>query len=289
MATRDFQELLGVREEAGLRVCVGLDPDYDRIPAVIREGDSARYQREVICAFLRPIIEATKDLALAYKPNRAFFEAQGIPGLLALHDIMGFLLEEAPQVPVIFDAKYGDIGNTNKGYATFTYDVLGADAVTLNPYLGGPETLKPFLRPGKGAILLCRTTNPEAKVFQDLLVQADIGMLPFYQVVAYTVRKWTETYPGCGLVAGATYPEELAQVRQIVGDSMALLIPGVGTQGGEAEATVRAGANSKGRRMVINASSSILFASSGPDFAEAARAAAQKLHDQIQAALTVRT
>lgn len=279
-ATRNFRELLGLQEEAGKRVCVGLDPDYGKIPAVIRE--SFNDPREVILRFNRAIVEATKDIVLAYKPNRAFYEAQGILGLLALRDTVEFILREAPEVPVILDAKYGDIDNTNIGYATFVFDQLHADAVTLNPYLGGPETLKPFLRSDKGAIVLCRTSNKEASVFQDRMVQTDAEMTPLYKVVAQEVSEWSHEYPGCALVVGATHPEELTEVREIVGDDMPLLIPGIGAQGGELEATVRAGR----RHMIINSSRGIIFASDGLDYADAARTATQKLQDDIEAALT---
>ena len=278
MSTRNWNELLRGRE-AGRRVCVGLDSDYSRIPEVVKSAH--RTEREVILVFNQSIVEATMDLALAYKPNRAFYEAQGIQGLLALLDTVAFIHEVAPEVPVIFDAKYGDIDSTNAGYATFAYDHVGADAVTLNPYLGGPETLKPFLRSGKGAILLCRTSNKEAPVFQDRMVQNDIGMSPLYEVVAREVLQWSLQYPGCGIVVGATYPQELAEVRQLVGGDMPILVPGIGAQGGELEATVRAGK----KRMIINSSRGIIFASNGPDFADAARAATLKLHDEIDAVL----
>lgn len=279
MGIRNFEALLATREAAGLGVCVGLDSDFSRIPQVVLGSCSTKC--EAIVAFNRAIVEATRDLALAYKPNRAFYEAVGIEGLRALQETFDVIHEMAPEVPVIFDAKYGDIGSSNAGYAAFTFDHLGADAVTLNPYLGGPETLKPFLRPDKGSIILCRTSNEEAGIFQDRMVQMNIGQLPLYQLVAREVSQWRHDYPGCGLVVGATYPQELAEVRGIVDNDILILVPAIGAQGGDLEATVRAGK----RRMIINSSRGIIFASDGPDFAEAAHTATKELHDKIQAAL----
>jgi orotidine-5'-phosphate decarboxylase len=197
-----------------------------------------------------------------------------------------------PDVPVILDVKLADIGNTNEGYAREAFDYYKADAMTVHPYLG-KEALQPFLdRKDKGIFVLCRTSNPGAGEFQDRFVNltpAEIDewglmpgtRLPLYQLVAYRVSREWNTNDNCGLVVGATYPEELRQVRGIVGD-MPLLIPGIGAQGGDVEATVNAGRDSHGHGMIINSSRSIIFASAGPNYTEAARQEAQKLHDMIR-------
>ncbi len=183
----------------------------------------------------------------------------------------------APDVPVILDAKDMDIGNTNTGYVRMAFEYCQADAITINPYLG-MEAAQPFLdQKDKGIIVLCRTSNKGSGEFQDLLIKSD---MPLYQYVASRVAKYWNKNGNCALVVGATYPNELAQVRRIVGD-MPILIPGIGVQGGDVEATVKAGRDSRGQGMIINASRSIIFASNGPDFAEAARRETLKLHNLI--------
>ena len=290
MGDRNFSEFLAERERAGLSVCVGLDSELGKIPKHIQTITPTNAQggvREVIGFFNKAIVEATADLAVAFKPNLGFYAAAGILGLLALRDTIGFIHDVCPQVPVILDGKFGDIGNTNTGYVKFAFDEMGADAVTLHGFLGA-EALQPFLvRQDKGLFVLCRTSNPGAGEFQDAPVQTDWaseGTMPFYQYVAMKVAKDWNQKGNCGLVVGATYPQELAKVRQIVGDDMPILVPGIGAQGGELEATVRAGK----RHMLINSSRGIIFASPGLDFHRAARDAAQKLHDDIQTALAIK-
>lgn len=282
MGDRNFGELLAAREKTGLSVCVGLDSELAKIPKHIHV--TYGNPREAIFVFNRAIVEATSDLAVAFKLNLGFYAAEGIMGILALRDTIDFIYSVAPEVPVILDGKFGDIGNTNAGYAKFAFDEMVADAVTLHGFWGA-EALQPFLvRQDKGLFVLCRTSNPGAGEFQDVLVQTDWapeGTMPFYQYVAMRVAKDWNQGGNCGLVVGATYPQELAKVRQIVGEDMLILVPGIGAQGGELEATVRAGR----KHLVINSSRGIIFASSGPNFAEAARAATQKLHNEIQATL----
>ncbi|MDP3992751.1 MAG: orotidine-5'-phosphate decarboxylase [bacterium] len=297
--TRNFMQMLQAKWDEGKFVCVGLDSDLAKIPTSVKEAvakwEFATDKSDVIFAFNREIIDATKDLVCAYKPNVAFYEAYGDSGLSGLRQTIYYILRVAPDVPVIYDAKRADIGNTNDGYVRSAFGVPGepdlyclyADAITVNPYLGR-EAMQPFLDCGdKGIIVLCRTSNYGAGEFQDLPVQTDWapeGTMPLYQYVAMRVAKDWNANGNCALVVGATYPDELAQVRQIVGD-MPILIPGIGAQGGDLEATVKTGKNSRNQGMIINSSRGIIFASSEPDFAEVARQETQKLHDAITLAL----
>ena len=279
MSTRNFRELLENRWSEGKFVCVGLDSELGKIPASIRRSEIA----ETIVQFNRSIVEATSDLVCAYKPNIAFYETHGEEGWKALRQTISHIHDTAPDVPVILDAKRGDIGNTNMGYMIGAFGHLEADANTVHPYLGR-EALKPFLdQKDKGVIVLCRTSNPGAGEFQDMDVSGDVvpgGYMPLYKFVAYKVRsEWNEN-GNCAVVVGATYPGELREVRELVGD-MPILIPGIGAQGGDVEKTVTAGKDSRGRGMIINSSRGIIFASKGADFAEAARRETMNLHEQI--------
>jgi orotidine-5'-phosphate decarboxylase len=238
-------------------VCVGLDSEFERLPERFRTGALPQF------AFNRWIIEETHLYASAYKPNIAFYEAQGLEGLRALELTLRYLREQHPDILTICDAKRADIGSTNQGYVTALFDRIGFDAVTLNPYLGR-EALVPFLsRTDKGCIILCRTSNPGAGELQDL----EIDGKPLWQIVAERVSTEWNTHGNCMLVAGATYPDELSRIRALVGD-MTLLVPGIGTQGGDVEQTVRAGINAQGKGMIINSSRAIIFAD---DPGEAAR------------------
>jgi orotidine-5'-phosphate decarboxylase len=244
-------------------LCVGLDPVWDKLPEAVRQLSAP------ILAFNQRIVEATAAWACAFKPNIAFYEALGPAGLETLRQTIAFVHERTTAL-VIVDAKRGDIGNTSAAYAQTLYDTLQADAVTLNPYLGR-DALAPFLdRPDRGALILCRTSNPGAGEFQDLLVDGR----PLYQVVAERVRAWNEL-GNCGLVVGATFPEELAAVRALCPD-MPLLIPGVGAQQGDLAAAVQAGVDQHGGRILVNVARGILYASTGPDFAAAASRAAEE-------------
>ncbi len=251
-------------------LCVGLDCGIDKIPEKIRVGPHPQ------STFNKAIIYATQDLVCAYKLNTAFYEAQGADGVKEMKTTCDYLKEHYAAAVIIVDAKRADIGNTNIGYAKFIFDYLGADAVTLQPYLGG-EALKPFLdQKEKGILILCRTSNPGAGEFQDLMINGK----PLYQVVAKNVAKSWNYNMNCGLIVGATYPEELAIVRRLVGD-MPILIPGIGAQGGDVQKTTKAGIDSKGTGAIINVGRSVIFASSGADFAQKARAEAIKLKEEI--------
>jgi orotidine-5'-phosphate decarboxylase len=246
-------------------LCVGLDTDPKRIPEGISVAD-----------FNRAIIEATSDLVCAYKPNLAFYEAMGDEGRSALKET----LKNIPDgIPVIADAKRGDIGNTAAAYAKAIFDNLGFDAATVNPYLGF-DAVEPFLSyKERGVIILCRTSNPGATDFQDLLCQYGDGYRPLYEIVALKASQWN-TYGNIGLVIGATYPEELESIRR-QHPEIPFLVPGIGAQGGDLALAVRHGIDANGRGMIINSSRQILYASGGKDFDRASRQAAAALRDEI--------
>jgi orotidine-5'-phosphate decarboxylase len=287
-----FFQKLQARWDAGARVCVGFDTDKAKLPESLTGQLDIRAQ----VPFNREIIQATGDLALADKPNIAFYPTD--EDRLALHRTMDMIRELTPEVPAILDAKRADIGNTNRGYVVEAFDSFGADAVTVNPYFG-EEALKPFLeRDDKGIIVLCRTSNKGSNEFQDLTVRPKreelerwgvsledgTGGMPLYAYVAYRVSREWNKHGNCALVVGATYPNELGYVRKIVGD-MPILIPGIGTQGGDLEASVKNGVNSKKSGIIINSSSGIIFASKGPEYAEAARKATETLTSDINSVL----
>jgi len=280
MAQRHFRQLLEHKWSQGKFVCVGLDSDVGKLPPSVCERDGGVRKRaaEAIVDFNVAIVQATSDLVCAYKPNIAFYEALGSEGLEALFWTIHRICRTT-DVPVILDYKRGDIGDTNQGYVRSAFEHYGADAVTVNPYFGGPEALKSFLsQQDKGIIVLCKTSNPGAEEFQDLEVAPGEKL---YQRIAKNVAEhWNPISGNCALVVGATYPEALAEVRAIAPD-VPLLIPGIGKQGGDLEKTVKA-ANG---RMIINSSSGIIFASSGSDFAAAARRETLKLHNGIRAVL----
>jgi len=270
-----FISLLAELWQKNTFVCVGLDSDYQQLPETVKQGKGVE---EALFVFNRAIIDATHDLVCAYKPNSAFYEARGDSGLRALIRTVQYIKEVYPSIPVILDAKRADIGNTNLGYVQAAFDIIGADAITVHSYLG-KEALAPFLaRAEKGIIVLAKTSNPGAGEFQDLLVGP--AQEPLYQVVARHVAEQWNANGNCGIVIGATYPQDLQQARAIVGD-MPILIPGIGTQGGAVAATVTAGKDSRGQGMIINAARGIIFASPGGDFAQAARAATARLRDEI--------
>lgn len=258
-------------------VCAGLDSDYDLLPTTVKSIGSVE---EALFVFNRDNIDATHDLVCAFKLNAAFYEAQGDAGWRALIRTVHYIKKAYPSIPVILDAKRADIGSTNLGYVAAAFDLIGVDAITVNPYLG-KEALAPFLaRKEKGIIVLAKTSNPGSSEFQDLTVGD--SREPLYQVVARHVAHSWNGNSNCALVVGATYPAELQRVRAIVGD-MPILIPGVGAQGGEIEAIVAAGKDSHGWGMIINSSRDIIFASKGSDFAQAARRATERLRENINA------
>lgn len=245
-------------------LCVGLDADINKLPQEFQGKSDGQFE------FNKMIIDATHDLVCAYKPNSAFYEADGTAGIDNLKLTFEYIRMTYPDIVTILDAKRGDIGNTNDGYSTFAFDYLGADSITLHPYMGR-ESLQPLLdKKDKGCIVLCRTSNPGAGELQDLKIDGK----ELYKIVAEKVAKEWNTQRNCLLVVGATVPEELAQVRAIVGDDMTFLVPGIGAQGGDIEKTVKAGKNLKGTGMIINSARSIIFATDP-------RAEAQKLRDEI--------
>jgi orotidine-5'-phosphate decarboxylase len=246
-------------------LCVGLDTEPKRIPEGISVAD-----------FNRAIIEATSDLVCAYKPNLAFYEAMGDEGQTALKET----LKNIPaDIPVIADAKRGDIGNSAAAYARAIFDNFGFDATTVNPYLGF-DAVEPFLSYQKrGIIILCRTSNPGATDFQDLLCQYGDDYHPLYEIVALKASQWN-TNGNIGLVIGATYPEELGIIRR-QHPEIPFLVPGIGAQGGDLALAVRHGIDANGRGMIINSSRQILYASTGKDFDKAARLVAAELREEI--------
>lgn len=266
MASRQHNSLL----------CVGLDPEPDRFPAHLRSMPVA----QAVVHFCQAIIEVTAPYVCAYKPNLAFFEVLGPEGMYVFQEVLRAI--PAP-VPIIADAKRGDLGNTARNYAAALFDVYGCDAVTVNPYLGY-DSVAPFLAyQQKGVLLLCRTSNPSAHDFQDLPVQGEKGQVrPLYEVVARRVQSWNEA-GNCGLVVGATYPQELRAIRALC-PNMLILIPGVGVQGGDLEASVIAGVDAMDEKAIIAVSRSVLYAGSGNDFATVAANEARLLRDRINEA-----
>lgn len=253
-------------------LCVGLDSDVKKIPKHL-EGE--KYPQFV---FNKAIIDATHDLVCAYKPNSAFYEARGASGIEELKMTCDYINNSYTDIPIILDVKRGDIGSSNEGYIAYAFDYLCVDAITLHPYLGY-EALKPFIdRKEKGCIILCKTSNPGSREFQDIVSDGK----PLYQIIAEKVAKDWNINSNCMLVVGATYPKELAIVRRTVGD-MTLLVPGIGSQEGETEKVVKIGLNSKGAGMIINASRSIIFVSAGVDFAQKAREEAAQLRQAMNA------
>jgi orotidine-5'-phosphate decarboxylase len=246
-------------------LCVGLDTDPELIPAGM-----------TVLEFNKAIIDATADLVCCYKPNLAFYEAQGEKGLDALHKTVKYVPQD---IPVIGDAKRGDIGNTSASYAKAIFDDFGFDAVTVSPFLGY-DSLEPFLKyKEKGVIIICRTSNKGAADFQSLLCEYEGKKRPLYEIVAMKADQWNTNHNIC-LVVGATYPEELKNIRQTHPD-IPILIPGVGAQGGDLELSVRYGIDAQRRGIIINSSRGILYAGKGADFANTARRAAQTMRDEI--------
>lgn len=261
------QRLREASERNSSLLCVGLDPD----PAEMSGRDAAD--------FCIAIIDATIDLVCAYKPNLAFYEAHGSAGYAALERIVDHL---NGRVPVLGDAKRNDIGNSVRFYAKGLFETMGFDAITVNPFLGR-DSLQPFLDyEDKGVFILCRTSNPGGADLQELNAAYDGVPMPLYEAVAHLSKSW-DMNGNIGLVTGATYPSEAQRIREICPD-MPFLVPGVGTQGGELEAALSATLDANGGGVLVNSSRGILYASKDSDYADAARAAAENLRAQIEAA-----
>ena len=261
-------------QQANSLLCVGLDPDLAKLPEhfLAAAGEDAS---EALFAFCRDIVDATAEYACAFKPQIAYFAAHN-GGEAALQRLIAHINATCPDIPVILDAKRGDIGSTAQQYAEEAFERFGADAVTLNPYMG-KDSAQPFLAwNNRGCVFLCHTSNPGARDFQELQVDGT----PLYQHIARTIASEWNVDGNCALVVGATFPEELQVIRGIVGD-MPLLIPGVGAQGGDVEAVVRNGKTANGTGLMINSSRGILYASRGEGYAEAAADAAKSLRDEI--------
>ncbi len=257
----------------GSMLCLGLDPDPQRFPPSIGKGPKA------ILNFCKEIADSCADLVCAFKPQFAYFASQRAED--QLEGLIAHLKRSYPQIPIILDAKRGDIGSTAEHYALEAFERYGADAVTVNPYMG-KDSIEPYLQhPGKGVIILCRTSNPGGSDIQNLPINSNQAV---FEHVARLAKEWDRAGQ-IALVVGATFPQEIAQVRAIVGD-MPLLIPGIGAQGGDIEATVTAGqiANRPGTGMMINSSRAILYASAREDFADAARNVAMATRDAIRSA-----
>ncbi len=246
-----FAEKLGVASQKNNSLlCVGLDPDPQMVPSCN------------VVAFNRLIIEATSDLACAYKPNLAIYESMGIDGLLALQQTLAVVREIDPDIPIIGDGKRGDIGICSLAYAQTLLNDYKFDAVTVNPYMGS-DALRPFLdRTDKGVFVLCRTSNKGGAEIQELMVQQSGAHRPLYEIVAELASRWNDN-GNVGLVVGATYPEQISRVREICPD-MLFLIPGVGVQGGSIQKTVRSAGDTGGRGFIVNVSRQIMYAARTP-------------------------
>lgn len=267
-----FQEKLDARiASANTLLCVGLDPVVGKLPQGF-DGSA-----DSVVAFCSEIVAATQDVAAAFKPNLAFFMALGIDGLQALERVR---LEIPNDIPVILDGKLNDLGETARAYARAVFEVMGFDALTVVPYLG-EDALAPYLsQEDKGIIVLCKTSNPGSGDLQDLQLQ---NGEPLYLRVADRCREWHDTYPASvGMVVGATYPDQLAAVRERCPEQT-ILLPGLGAQGGDAAASVRAGTTANGAGLLCSASRSIMYADISDGFADAAAKAARQLRDEINA------
>ena len=270
-----IEQLRQAQQQNQSLLCVGLDPEPARLPAGVARDAQGIYD------FCVAIAEATHDLACAFKPQIAYFAAHRAEG--ELERLIARLRQIAPQVPIILDAKRGDIGSTAEQYAREAFERYGADAVTLSPFMGF-DSVEPYLRyPGKGAFLLCRTSNPGGDDFQNQRLASVDGQPLLYEHIARLAQGPWNLNGQLGLVVGATYPAEIERVRALA-PQVPLLIPGVGAQGGDAAATVRAGWRPDGP-IIVNSSRAILYASNGADFAAAARREAQRTRDLLQAAI----
>ena len=264
-------------------LCVGLDPDLSRLPAPLRHETNVT---RAIVAFNAGIIEATSDLAYAYKPNLAFYMAHGIPGLLALEETRRLIPRD---IPALLDAKVGDLANTSLAYAAGYFDAWDFDAVTVNPYMG-EDSLAPYLGRGdRGVFVLCKTSNPGSGDLQDIQVPSGSDTQPLYLTVADRVAEWSGRWPATlGLVVGATWPGELAEIRERC-PSQPILLPGIGAQGGDIAGSLRVGLDSSGSGLLLSASRSVIFAGehAGEEWVAAVRRAATDLRNDINAARPV--
>ena len=280
-----FVEKLGIACEANRSmVCVGLDVDPDSLPPCLDATDDPGKRARAVCTFNRAIVDSTADLVCAFKLNLAFYEAEGLRGMLALQNTVEYIRKTVPNVVIIGDSKMGDIGHTAEAYAKAMFDVMDFDAVTINAW-GGSDTAKPWLaKPERGAFVWCRGSNPGSADFQDMLVDSTDGdRIPLYLHMARKSRSWS-AHNNLGLVMGATASDKIKEVRDAC-PTTPLLIPGVGAQGGDLEDSVRAGVDSKGRMVIINSSRGIIYASHDTDYADAARHRTAQLRSDINCIL----
>jgi orotidine-5'-phosphate decarboxylase len=275
-APRSFSERLDAAvERADSLVCIGLDPDLGRLPAHLQ----ALPTQEAILQFNREIVEATSDLVCAYKPNLAFYVSHGLEGVTALVETRRLIPQD---IPVILDAKVGDIGSTSAAYARGYFERWQFDAVTANPFLGEDGLAPFFAHPTKGVIVLCKTSNPGSEEWQDVTVGGQDDR-PLFLALAERANRWARDYPATiGVVVGATFPEQLARVRR-VSPELPILLPGIGAQAGDTSAAVRAGLDARGRGLIVSSSRAVIYAGSGVDFAARARDVAARLRDEVNA------
>ncbi len=268
-----FEKLDAAAAKMGSYVCVGLDPTPDRVPI------------DDIAAFNRAIIDATKDVVSAFKPQLAYYEAMGIEGMIILEKTIQYIRDVAPGHVIIGDGKRGDILMTATAYATAMFEMWDVDIATIYAYQGS-DSVEPFLQyPGRGVYIVCRTSNPSSRDIQDLVVDGTDGKKQVFDRVADLADRWAGT-ENVGLVVGATFPDDMRTLRSRHPEPH-FLIPGVGAQGGDAAETARAGANERGGGFIVNSSRGIIYASSDPkDFDFKARRAAETLRDQINGALS---
>ncbi len=274
-----LEQLQGAERQNGSLLCVGLDPEPSKFPAGLK-GDASK-----IFDFCAQIVDATADLAISFKPQIAYFAAYRAED--QLEKLMAHMRRNAPHVPVILDAKRGDIGATAEQYAKEAFERYGADAVTLSPFMGF-DSVQPYLKyHGKGAFLLCRTSNPGGDDLQNQRLASVEGQPLMYEHIAKLAQGPWNLNGQLGLVVGATYPAEIERVRSLA-PTLPLLIPGVGAQGGDAVATIKAGYRQCGGKttgaVIVSSSRAILYASSGTDFAQAARQEAIRTRDVLKAA-----
>lgn len=265
-----LQKLNNAIEKNNSLLCIGLDSDLEKIPSFLLK------KQDPIFEFNKEIINQTYNLVCAYKPNIAYYESHGAKRIASLKKTVEYINKNCPDIPLICDAKRADIGSSSEQYAKSLFDYFNFDALTVNPYLGF-DSIEPFLNyKNKGIIVLCRTSNPGASDFQDLIVEDE----PLYIKIAKKVNQWNKKYKNCLMVVGATWPAQLREVRKIA-PNMFFLIPGIGAQGGDLEKTLRNGLTKEKSGLIINSSRTIIYASSNADFASKARKEALSLKDLI--------
>jgi len=263
-----IQKLNDCWDRSNSLLCVGLDPNWNKIPDHLKEKPEPIYQ------FCKEIVDATHDLVCAYKPQIAYFA--GLSAENQLQKLLNYIRNTYPHIPIILDSKRGDIGSTASMYAKEAFERYKADAVTVNPYMG-QDSAQPFLDyADKGTVLLCRTSNPGAQDIQDLIVDGQ----PLYEKVATMITKKWNSNNNCCIVVGATWPAQMKRLREVTGD-IPFLVPGVGAQGGDVEALVKAGQTADGKGLMINSSRGVIYAGDDEDFADAARTAALDTRDLI--------